>query len=251
VNGAPTLVRRIVLRLDPGRAADAHLDAAARLASALHAELAARLVADTRIEAALAFADLSQGARRESQSAHNVETIIRRAEATWRRTVSASAEKQRVVWSFEVVHCAGTLTGTAVEPEDLVALELARLETNLSGLRHDVADALARTRGVLLFPSSSYPLKGPVIAVASHEAEPKGLVDVSRRIAAAVGEPLVVLTHGIAYDAAGFATAIRRQHAVLAIAASNDSLIEEFLRRPRFLREMAVPLLLLKPEEKK
>jgi hypothetical protein len=57
---------------------------------------------------------------------------------------------------------------------------------------------------------------------------------------------MTVLTHGAAYDTAGLATAVRRQKAILAIADAADPLSQEFLQRPRFLRELAAPLLLLK-----
>lgn len=179
----------------------------------------------------------------------SAETVVRRAEASLRRTVSTFAERERIVWSFEVVHCAGALTGSVVDAEDLVAIELSQLETNLADLRDEVEAALAQARGVLLFPSGSYPSKGTVVAIAS-DSQSKGLIDVSRRIATAIGEPLTVLAHGIAYDAAGFATALRRRQAVLAIADAADPLVEEFLRRPRFLREIGAPLLLLKSEDK-
>jgi len=241
------IVRRILLRLDPGRAGDGRLAAAARLAAALHAELAARLVADTRVESALAFADIRAKAVASSQQIRTAATIVRRAEASLRRTVSAFAERERAVWSFEVVHCAGVLTGSVVNPEDLVAIELSQLETSLSDLRDEVQAALAQARGVLLFPSGNYPPKGRVVAIAS-DTQSNGLVDVSRRIATALGEPLTVLSHGMAYDAAGLATALRRHQAVLAIADAASPLIEEFLRRPRFLREIAAPLLLLKSD---
>jgi len=247
VSGSPAIVRRILLRLEPGRGADGRLAAAARLAAAFHAELAARLVADTRVESAMAFAE----AMLKTQHAHTTataETIIRRAEATLRRSISSFAERERAAWSFEVVHCAGALTSSVVESEDLVAIELAQLETSLSDLREEVNSALAQARGVLLFPSANYPAKGPVVAIVPDDAKAKILTEVSGRIAAAVGEQLTVLIHGLAHDTAGFATMIRTRQAVLAIADASDPLVEEFLRRPRFLREIAAPLLLLKSE---
>jgi hypothetical protein len=245
MNNAPAIVRRILLRLDPGRGIDGRLAAAARLAAALHAELAARLVSDTRIESALAFAGAIRDNHKEALSATSVETIFRRAETTLRQTVSTYAERERAVWSFEVVHCAGALTGSVLEAEDLVAIELARLETIPSDLRTEVAAALEHARGVILFPAAPYPSKGPVVAIVAGEQE-KSLVAVSREIAAAVGEQMTVLTHGTAYDTAGLATAVRRQKAILAIADAADPLAQEFLRRPRFLRELAAPFLLLK-----
>jgi hypothetical protein len=159
------------------------------------------------------------------------------------------AAREQIVWSFEVVHCAGALTGSVVDAEDVVAIELSQLETSLSELRNEGNTAFAQARGVLLFPSGAYPPKGRVVAI-SADTQPSALVDVSQQVAAAIGEPLTVLTHSIAYDAAEFATALRRQQAVLAIADAADPLIEESLRRPRFLRETAAPLPLLKSEDK-
>jgi hypothetical protein len=133
------------------------------------------------------------------------------------------AAREPIVWSFEVVHCAGALTDCVVDAEDAVAIELSQLEASLYDLRNVGKTAFAQARGVLLFPSGAYPPKGRVVAI-SADTQPSALVGVSRRVTATIGEPLTVLTHSIAYDAAEFATVLRRQQAVLAIADAVDPL---------------------------
>ena len=159
------------------------------------------------------------------------------------------AARERIVWSFDVVHRAGALTGSVVDAEDVVAIELSQLATSLSQLRNEGMAAFAQARGILMFPSGNYPPKGRVVAIAA-DTQPSAQVDVSRRVAAAIGEPLTVPTQIIAYDAVEFTNAPRKQQAVLAIADAADPLIDESLRRPHFLRETAAPLPLLESEDK-
>jgi hypothetical protein len=72
--------------------------------------------------------------------------------------------------------------------------------------------------------------------------EPVGTLE---RIAAALETPLVLIE--VAPNAATFAAEVRSRRASLAIVDANGALAAEFLARPRFLRELAAPLLLLKP----
>lgn len=232
----PAIARRILLRLDPDRRGDGGMLAAVRLAAALHAELAARLVSDTRVADALAFAS--------QKPATSLEALLKRAEASLRRTIATLAEQERAAWSFEVVECAGILAaGGGVETDDLVAIELSRAGVAMSDLREEVEKALDSARGVLLFPSGEEAAAGPIVVVAAEQADPR-IIGVGEDIAAALRAPIAVLDRSA--DAGSVATGVRRRKAALAVVDAADPLAHEFLARPRFLRELATPLLLLK-----
>lgn len=244
MSGAAKIARRIVLRLDPKLARDgASLVAAMRMAHAFDAELAARLVADTRFAAALTLP--AGSARPKGGEAFSVDVLVRRAEATFRRSVSAVAEREQTTWSFAVVECAGVLSecGT-IEADDLVALDVSRLE-GAGDLRREVQSALSHARGALLFPSEGPPRLGPVVVVADDGR--KGLIEQAERIASALDAPLIPLNRTAeTRNAAGLAAAIRKRGAMLVMLDAFDALAQEFIARPRYLRELDAPLLLLK-----
>ena len=249
-----SIARRIVLRLDPARSGDGALGLAARMAGAFHAELAARLISDTRIAAALAFPAFSTPTLGRG---HSIEVHLRRAEISLRRTISTLAEHEKAAWSFEVVSCPGVLAREcSMTSDDLVAIELSRLETSIFDLRDEVAGALAHARGVLLFPSKTPASSGPVAALVADRAQAKGLIAQSEKIAAALGVPLRILEHNgrspagtknaERQETGDTATAIRRLGAILAVVDAADPLADKLLARPRYLRELGTPLLLLK-----
>jgi hypothetical protein len=240
VSGTRKIARRIILRLDPDRRGNGGMHAAARLAAALHAELAARLVSDTRVANALAFDELAH----HKQQATPLEALLRRAEANLRRAVAALAEQEQAAWSFEVVECTGVLAaGCGIENDDLVAIELSRLEVAMADLRQEVSSALGSAHGVVLFPAADHPSTGPIVVIGARAPAPE-IVDIGREIAQVLKSALSVLD--APDDAGGMATAVRKRKAALAIVDAADPLAREFLARPRFLRELATPLLLLK-----
>jgi hypothetical protein len=232
------LARRIVLRLDPAQPRDAAMEIAVHLAKAFDAELAARMILDTRLAAALAV--------RHGES-HAMETSLRRAELSFRQTISTIAAREHAQWSFEVVHCAGVLSHECVmEAGDLVAIDLPRMEFSLTELREEITEALALARGVLLFPEAARPTKGPVAVIASTPAGADALRDEAAALAGALATTVKTMTLGSDHrDVADIATAVRRLGPTLAIIAARDPLAEAFLARPRHLRELAAPLLLL------
>lgn len=240
MSGKPKIARRIVLRLDPNSARDdASLAAAISLARAFNAELAARLVSDTRLVGALTAPIGST--RSEREQAFSIDLFVRRAEATFRRSVSSAADREQTAWSFATVQCAGILSDCAdVEPEDVVALD-ARFDGPAGDLRREVHSALSRARGALLFPSQA-PLRSGPIVVTSND----GVTEIAERIASALDLPLLPFKQGEARTAADFASAARRRHAALAVIDAAEALAQEFIARPRFLRELDAPLLLLK-----
>jgi len=247
MSGRTIIARRILLRLEPGAARDGGLAAAARMARAFHAELAARLILDTRLAGAVTIPVASTRATaRESSSSQSV--IARRAEIAFRQTISTLAEREQATWSFAVVECAGFLSkGDAVEPDDLVAIELPRLEVALGDLRREVEGALARARGVVLFPSGLASNEGPIVAIVRGGKASGSLVEQAERIAAALDAPLLPLAPTAERtDARTFAAAVRQRRAALAVIAADDPIAREFLARTRFLRELGAPLLLLK-----
>src|SRR5262245_32754737 len=147
------IVRRIVLRLDPTLAGDGSCVAVAtRMARAFDAELAARLVSDTRFAGALTPPAGSANPR--GGGAFSVQLLVRRAETTLRRSIAAAADREQTHWSFSVVECAGVLGDCgAIESDDLVALDVSRIEGAAGDLRREVHSALSSARGALLFPT--------------------------------------------------------------------------------------------------
>lgn len=243
MTSAPKIARRIVLRLDPRLARDgASLASATRMARAFNAELAARLVSDTRFAASLTSP--AGSARPQGGEAFSVDVLVRRAETTYRRTVSAAAEHEQAAWSFSVVACAGVLSECgAIEPDDLVALDVQRLAG--ADLRREVESALSHARGALLFPSAAQPRSGPVVVIANDRRQ--GLIEQAEQIASALDAPLIPIERTVETESVGeLAAAIRKRSAMLAVIDALDALAQEFVARPRFLRELDAPLLLLK-----
>jgi hypothetical protein len=231
-------VRRIVLRLDPSQRRDAAMEMAVRLAKIFDAELAARMISDTRFASALAVRHAASDA---------MEMNLRRAEISFRQTISTIAAREHAEWSFEVVHCAGVLAREcAVAPDDLVAIDLPRVEFSLADLREEIKEALTHARGVLLLPEAARPAKGPVVLIAAAPAGAKALRDEGAPLAGALRTTLKSVTLDNEHrDAGDIATTVRKLGATLAILDAADPLAEAFLARPRFLRELATPLLLL------
>lgn len=237
----PRIAKRILFRLEAGHTGTSGLAAAARLAAAFHAELAARLISDTRFAGAISAPAFSTGSGHDG---HALTTIVRRSETRLRRTLSEIPEFERTVWSFNVIECAGVMTECGVEPDDLVAIELAKLELT-SDVRAEAQHALQNARGIIIFPTHTYAGAGPVVAPAPDTSRIPEPVDTLERIAAALQTPLVFID--AAPNAAAFAAEVRSRRAALAIIDAHGALAAEFLARPRFLRELATPLLLLKP----
>jgi hypothetical protein len=244
------ITRRIVLRLDPAEPRDGALASVMQLAAAFRAELAARMISDTRLAGALVFADLPG----QAGLAQNIETQLRRTEASLRRALAETAAGAGANWSFEVVHCAGVLAREcAMASDDLVAIEVPRVAVAAAEWRDEVADALVHVRGVLLVPAQSR-THGPVVAIIGDSNGASSLLDEGGQIAEALGVPFKRLAHDARIgsadqerrEAADIATAVRRLGASLAVIDAANPIVTEFLARPRLLREIAAPLLLLK-----
>lgn len=236
------IAKRILLRLDPARPHDGALTRAIRLAKAFHAELAARMIADTRLASAVAIKGL------------DLERQLRRAESSLRRELTGLGERESATWSLEVVHCAGILAREcSMESDDLVAIELPRIELSMPDLRDEIESALAHASGVILFPAMTRPTHGPVAALVRDRKRATHLIEQADRIAETLEVPLQVVEHdgapsskGERRETADIATAVRRLDAVLAVADASDPMVAAFIARPRYLREIATPLLLLK-----
>ena len=246
-----TFARRIVLRLDPARPHAGALARAMQLATAFHAELAARMISDTRFAAAAVLAGISG----QGDFDRSIETQLRRAETSLRRALTALASSEHTAWSFEVVRCAGILAQECtMSSGDLVAIELPGFEISIAELRAEVADTLTHARGVILLPSAAQTTQGPVVAIIGDRKASNWLIEDSRQIAEALGVPLKRLEHdgqiGPAEqerrEAGDIATAVRRLGATLAVVDAANPIVNELLARPRYLRELGTPLLLLK-----
>lgn len=246
MSGRHAIARRIILRLDPCRTHHRSMAIAAHLAAAFEAELAARLIADTRYESAPSI--LAAG--------RVIETHTRRAATTLRQATEDLAEGENAAWSFEVVRCSGnTARDAELKTDDVVGIELPRFEISASDLRDEIDCGLSRSRAVLLFPASSTVSAGPVVAIIGRPPPTSHLTEESERIADALGVPLKLLDRSGALQttgdmalrsAADFAITIRTLGATLATIDPEDPLAAELLSRPRLLRELATPLLLLR-----
>lgn len=233
--------RRIYLRLEPARVDGAALARAMRLAKAFHAELAARMIADTRLATAVAV------------TGHSLDRDLRRAETNLRREIAGCGARESASWSFEVVHCAGILANECgMASEDLVAIELPKIETSMRDLREEIATALAHARGVVLLPATMQTGNGPVVTVVDQREHAKILIDQSDKIAESLDTALRVVERdrppvrgSERGEPSDVATRIRRLNPLLVIVDAEDPMVKSFLARPRFVREIATPLLLL------
>lgn len=246
MSGKRTIAKRIVFRLDPGSRGDGGLQAAARMARAFHAELAARLISDTRIASALTFAATSAKNDMALPVQEPHATIIRRAQISLRQIVVSLAEREQTSWTFATVECSGVLAeGDTVDADDLVAIELPRVEVALGDLRLNVESALTRARGVILFPADSRVREGPIVVIETGDAG--DLIERSEAIASALDAPLIPLKGTVGRnDPRSFASDIRSRSPALVIVDAGAAIAGEFVARPRFLRELGAPLLLLK-----
>ncbi len=246
-----TIARRIVLRLDPARPHDSALARAMHLAKAFHAELAARMISDTRLASAFALGGLSG----RDDAGQSIEAQLQRAETSLRRALSTLAASEDTTWSFEVIRCAGILAHECtMAADDLVAIELPRIEISISELRSEIDDTLAHAGGVILFPAAAQSSRGPVVTIVGRRDGTKRLVEDAGQIAEALGVPLKLLEHDgqsqprkqERQETGDIATAVRRLGATLAVVDADDPIVGALLARPRYLREMGTPLLLLK-----
>ena len=252
---------RLVLRLEPFGAPDPALRAIARLAHAMEAEFAARLVEDRRLAAALAFNAPSVVPQ---PSAHHIERNLR-------RRIERIAFESNAAWSFAIAECAGVFAAECeLHADDMLAIALPEIEQMMAMLREEISNALARSSGVLLMPRVLPQPNGPIIGVISHAAGLAPVIDISTRLAARLREQLVLVvvddgdlverahTDAVAKWSGPIALRIVRSSQLenlvayvrslrpkQVIAAPRPSMIEEFLARPRLLREMSAPVLLL------
>jgi hypothetical protein len=235
------IAKRIYFRLDAARVDGAALARAMRLAKAFHAELAARMIADTRWATAAAV------------TGHAQDRGLRRAEIELRREVAGSGARESANWTFEVVHCAGILgQECGMASEDLVAIELPRIETAMRDLREEITTALSRARGVVLLPAALQSGDGPVVTVVDKREQSKPLIQQSDAIAQALDTALHVVERdrppvrgAERGEPSDVATRVRRLDPLLVVVDANDPIVKSFLTRPRFVREIATPLLLL------
>src|SRR5262249_8979184 len=147
--------------------------AIARLAHAMEAEFAARLIEDKRLGDALAFA----GSATPTTDLHQVERILR-------RQIEGVAAETDAAWSFDVAQCAGVFAAECVlHEDDLLAIALPEIEQMMSILREEISSALARTSGVLLMPRSQPHGDRPVVGMIADEVGLAQIVETSTALA--------------------------------------------------------------------
>ena len=256
---------RVVLRLESFGASTPALRTIARLARAMEAELAARLVKDSRLAAAMAFHD--PGTPSEL-SAHHIERSLR-------RRIESIAVETNAAWTFGIAECAGVFASEcALHADDFLAIALPEIEQMMAVLREEISNALARGAGVLLVPRTQPQQSRALVGVISHASGLSQVIAVSSQLAAHLREPLALvvvddrdLVERVHREITGDRNAPIALHVVptsqlenlapyvrslrpkQVVAAPRPSTIREFLQRPRMLREMSAPVLLLPAEE--
>jgi hypothetical protein len=257
---------RVVVRLDPGGATSPALRAIARLAQVMDAEFAARFIDDRRLTAALAF---------ESDGADQT-AGIRHLERTLRHQIEMIAAETNMAWSFDIAQCSGVFAAEcALHPDDLLAIALPEIEQMMSMLREEISAGLARASGVLLMPRAQPSANRPIVGMIIREAALAQVVDASVELATRMRQPLAfvvadagdllarvrkavaaqwtgpgaVALHAVpSVEVEFLAAQVRSLRPKLVIAAPPKATIEEILARPRLLREVGAPILLLPPD---
>ncbi len=257
---------RVVLRLDNFGASAPALQAIAQLARAMEAELAARLVEDNRLLAALAFN--AQPSADEASDAS-----ARHAERRLRALIESIATQSELAWSFDIVRCAGVMAAECtLHADDLLALALPEIERAMDVLREEISNGLARTSGVLLMPHAQPARNRPVVGMITDEAGlsrtvascadlsaslrlPLSFVvvddrDLFARVRAAAAshwsEAGAVALHAVPTAQLDILAAhVRSLRPKLVVWAPPPSWLKELLARPRLLREIGAPILLL------
>lgn len=197
-------LRRILVALEDEEAGDV-IEAAARLAAAMHAELVGLFVEDTELlEAAnLPFTSSvsRHGAERARLDADTMRRVLRVSALQANRRLATVAERSRVKWSFRVIRGAAAEQVLAVaERHDLLALTGPRRAPG-GGRRQAAAQSLAERApcSVLLMRGAVRAGQQPVVAV--YDGSERVLA-FGRDMARAYARPLLVLAVGRDAEAA-------------------------------------------------
>jgi len=256
---------RVVLRIDAVGVGLPALRAIATLARAMEAEFAARFIEDRRLTDALAFAVHAPGDDHKAS--------LRHVERNLRRQVESIAEHDKIAWSFDIAQCSGIFAAECVlHPDDLLAIALPEVEQMMGILREEIVTGLARTSGVLLMPRhqpvGNRPIVGMIMREASLAEVVEAGVDIATRtrqhlafVVASEGDLLAQVRKAVAGLWSGpgavalhpvpttemefLAAQVRSLRPRLVVAAPPKAIIEELLARPRLLREVGAPILLL------
>ncbi|MBI1213688.1 MAG: hypothetical protein GC190_19690 [Alphaproteobacteria bacterium] len=261
---------RVVLRLDPMGASAPALRSIARLAQIMQAELAARFVEDRRLMDAFALAAATPAGADDPKAA------LRYIERDLRRQIAAIAGEAKAAWTFDITQCSGIFAAECVlHPDDLLAIALPDVEQMMSILREEIVEGLARTSGVLLMPRAQFLPNRPIVGMVMRDVAIAPVVDASIEIAAAMRQPLAfvvadagdlvsdvrkavaaqwtgpgaVSLHAMpTNDVEYLAAQVRSLRPSLVVSAPPKAAIKEILARPRLLREVGAPILLLPTE---
>jgi hypothetical protein len=260
---------RVVVRLDPIDAPSPALRSIARLAQIMDAEFAARLIEDRRMMDALAFAGASPGNG-------DPRAALRHAASNLRRQVAGIAGEMKTAWSFDVTSCSGIFAAECtLHTDDMLAITLPEVERMMGILREEISTGLARTSGVLLMTRAQLSVTRPVVGMIMRQAAVEAVVDASIEIATRLRQPLAfvvadngdlvgdvrkavaaqwtgpgaVALHPVpTTDVEYLAAQVRSLHPALVVSAPPKAAIKEILARPRLLREVGAPILLLPSE---
>lgn len=260
---------RVVVRLDPASAPSPALRSIARLARIMEAEFAARLVEDRRLMDALALAAPS--------GSSDTRSALSRIERTLRREIESIADEVKTAWSFDIAQCSGVFAAECtLHPDDLLAITLPEVEQMMSILREEIATGLQRTAGVLLMPRAQVAAHRPVVGMIIREAALTTVVEASVEIAARSRLPLAfvvadqtdlvanvrkavagqwsgpgaVALHAVPTTEVEYLTAqVRSLRPALVVSAPPRAAVSQILARPRLLREVGAPILLLPSED--
>jgi hypothetical protein len=203
--------RRLILRASTRRDIETGLPISLELAAALRSELAALFVADdTPLAAcALPFPTLigfSGGAL--TLDPGRFEAAMRREAEACRRLLAQSAERARLVWTFDTLRGeAARLLREVSAVEDILVIGLDRL-TPLAAETIAQAREVAPSRGGVLFVRErTVRRQGPLVLIDQPGAAAEELARFAETLAASMGAPVLRVAQSLAESAALIASA--------------------------------------------
>ncbi|MFO0992244.1 MAG: hypothetical protein U1E67_09975 [Hyphomicrobiales bacterium] len=223
-------IRRVLVGLSSPDMPTAMLDLATELAHAFHAEVAGLFVEEDMLYQVGDYPSMQvvgHGGRPEAIAPGRIGAELAAQARAWRRALSARAERSHVTWSFESKRGdALTILRGSTRADDVLLIGGTASTITLRSRIALAVEALGAARAVLIMPERIRQARGPVVAFGDGEDDGRP-VELAARIARAMGESLLILTHGRTQDAEAHGGQAR----ILALANENPEAIAMLLRR--------------------
>jgi hypothetical protein len=208
----------------------AMLDLATQLAHAFHAEVAGLFVEEDmlyQVSDLAAVQVLRSGGSAAALEPGRIDAELAAQARAWRRALSARAEESHVSWSFESRRgdALSIFRGSA-RADDMLLLGGTAGTITLRARIALAVQALGEARAVLIMPERIRQARGPVVAFADGEQDGRP-ADLAARIARAMGESLLILTHARAQQTEVHGA----QDRILELANEDPETIAMLLRR--------------------